>query len=161
MRNFRLLEISEPKFPYRFQSSRDAYNAVKDYGRADREVFLALFLNSAGQLIDCEPVGVGNVKQTSVFPGEILRGALMRNASGVIVAHNHPGGGCTPSPEDIQITKQIALACAVAEVHLLDHLILGKDCYLSFVDSGRMPAVAEAVNKALEGIGLPNEETKP
>ena len=61
MNTFRLLEISEPKFPYKFASSSDAYKAVKDYGKADREVFLVLFLNAKNQLIDCEPLSVGAV----------------------------------------------------------------------------------------------------
>lgn len=153
MNTFRLLEISEPKFPYKFASSKDAFEAVKDYGRADREVFLVLYLNAKNQLIDCEPVSVGTVSTAAVWASEVVKGALLRSAVSVILAHNHPSGDCTPSQADIDITKQIGLACTSVEIRVLDHIIIGRECYLSFQDSGKMEDVRYAVDEAMSFIG--------
>ena len=152
--NIRLMEIEEPKFPYKFSSSADVYKAVKDYGRADRECFLVLFLNAKNQLVDCETLSVGALDSAAVYPREVLKSAILRNASSVICAHNHPSGDCTPSQADLKITREIMAACLTVQISLLDHMILGRDSYLSMADSGHIDDMTERVTKTLEGLNL-------
>lgn len=154
--NIRLMEIEEPKFPYKFSTSRDAYKAVKDYGRADRECFLVLFLNAANILIDCEPLSVGTVDTAAVYQREVLRGAILRNASGIILAHNHPSNDLSPSQADKDITRTIMAACMTVQIRVLDHLILGRESYLSMADAGEIASMmtrVQGVLDRLEGLG--------
>lgn len=154
--NIRLLEISEPKFPYKFSRSKDAYDAVKDYGRADREVFLVLLLNSQNILLACEPLSAGTVGTASVFPREVLRAAIIHNAESVILAHNHPSGDVTPSRADRDITGQIMLVCSAAGIHVLDHIIIGRETFLSMADGGDINTISQQVTNLLKGL-----EAKP
>ena len=150
--NIRLMEIEEPKFPYKFQSSKDAYEAVKDYGRADREVFLCLFLNTKNQLVDCEPISIGAISSASVYPREVLKSAILRNASSIILAHNHPSGDVTPSSADLDITTQIIWACESVQIRILDHIIIGRESFLSMADSGKLSELQSKVNTALSSF---------
>jgi len=154
--NIRLMEIEEPKFPYKFSTSKDAYEAVKDYGRADRECFLVLFLNAANILIDCEPLSVGAVDTAAVYQREVLRAAILRNASSIILAHNHPSNDLSPSQADKDITRCIMAACMIAQIRVLDHLILGRTSFLSMADAGEIESMTKRVQGVLdrlEGLG--------
>lgn len=153
MNTFRLLEISEPKFPYKFRQSKDAYDALKDYGRADRECFLVLFLNTQNVLLDCEVIGVGAVDRAAVFVSEVIKAALLRGASSIICAHNHPSGDVTPSRADLEITAQIMLACESVQIRMLDHIIIGRSMFLSLADSDKLPELERKVEDALKCVG--------
>ena len=150
--NIRLMEIEEPKFPYKFSASHDAYNAVKDYGRADRECFLVLFLNAANILIDCEPISVGCVDAAAVYRREVIRSALLHNASAIIIAHNHPSNDLTPSQADMDITRNIIAACMTVQIQFLDHIILGRDSYFSMADAGDLNPMTERVEGVLDKL---------
>lgn len=150
--NIRLMEIEEPKFPYKFSTSRDAYNAVKDYGRADRECFLVLFLSASNNLIDCETLSIGCIDTAAVYQREVLRAALLHNASSIIVAHNHPSNDMTPSQADRDITRNIMAACMTVQIRLLDHLILGRESYLSMADAGEIESMTDRVKGVLDRL---------
>lgn len=152
MNGFRLLEITEPIYPYKLQSSKDAHKAVKDYGRADREVFVVLFLDAKNMIKKCEPLSIGAVDTAAVYPGEVLKSALLNSASSIICAHNHPSGDCTPSEADLKITAQIMLACSTVGIRVLDHIILGRECFLSMADSGKLSELQDKVNSALSSF---------
>ncbi len=148
----RLMEIEEPKFPYHFRQSKDAYDALKDYGKADREVFLCLFLNAKNQLIDCEVLSVGAIDSAAVYPREVLKSCILRNASSVIVAHNHPSGDLSPSQADLDITREIMAACLTVQIRLLDHIIIGRESFLSMADAGQIVEMTERVTTALDSL---------
>ncbi|MFC2167779.1 RadC family protein [Acidobacteriota bacterium] len=152
MNGFRLLEITEPIYPYKLQSSKDAHKAVKDYGRADREVFVVLFLDAKNMIKKCEPLSIGAVDSAAVYPGEVVKSALLNSVSSIICAHNHPSGDCTPSGADLEITAQIMLACSTVGIRVLDHIILGRECFLSMADSGKLSELQDKVNSALASI---------
>lgn len=152
--NVRLLEITEPIYPYKLESSKDAHKAVKDYGRADREVFVVLFLDAKNMIKGCELLSVGAVNSAGVYPGEVVKSALLNSASSIICAHNHPSGDCTPSENDLNITAQIILACSAVQVRTLDHIILGRDCFLSMADSGKLAEIQSTVDRALDSISM-------
>ena len=152
--NIRLLEIEEPKFPYRFRQSKDAYEAVKDYGRADREVFLVLLLNSRNQMIACEPLSAGTVDTAAVHPREVLRAAIIHNASSVILAHNHPSGDVTPSKADLDITAQVILVCSAAGIRVLDHIIVGRGTFLSMADKEELSTLQQKATALLNTLEM-------
>lgn len=103
-----------------------------------REVFAAMFLDSQLRLIQFEKIFYGSMTQCSVHIREIMRLALKHGAVNLIVAHNHPDAPASPSNADRQLTRQLAQACQLLEVHLIDHVIVGQDHILSFAEEGLM-----------------------
>ncbi len=122
--------------------SETAYHIVKaqfpdetiDY----RESFKVIYMNRSNHVLGCLTVSEGGPCSTAVDVKLILQGALLTNASGVILAHNHPSGNLKPSEPDKIMTERIRKALTVMEVNLLDHLIVTKESYFSFVDEGVM-----------------------
>lgn len=103
-----------------------------------REVFAAMFLDSQLRLIQFEKIFYGSMTQCSVHIREIMRLAMSHRAVNLIVAHNHPDAPASPSNADRQLTRQLAQACQLLEVHLIDHVIVGQDHILSFAEEGLM-----------------------
>jgi DNA repair protein RadC len=81
-------------------------------------------------------VSRGTSSQALVDPPDVIRPALLANASRIIVAHNHPSGNPEPSKEDIALTKRLKEAGSIVGVQLLDHLVIGKHGYASLRDMG-------------------------
>lgn len=107
-------------------------------GRLPHEVFLCLYLDSRLHLIECQELFRGSISHTAVYPREILKEALARNASGLIVAHNHPSGNPLPSQSDQELTKTLLNALQLVDIALLDHCIVSGSGFFSFSDSGLM-----------------------
>ena len=100
------------------------------------EVFCCLYLDTRHRLIAFEELFRGTVDCAQVHPREVLRQALLHNASAVIVAHNHPSGLADPSPADEAITRRLKEALALMDVRMLDHLIVGSSRCYSFAEHG-------------------------
>ena len=107
-------------------------------GRLPHEVFLCLYLDSALHLIECQELFRGSITHTAVYPREILKEALARNASALIVAHNHPSGSPLPSNADQELTKTLIHALQWVDISLLDHCIVSNSGFFSFSESGLM-----------------------
>lgn len=107
-------------------------------GRLPHEVFLCLYLDSRLHLIECQELFRGSITHTAVYPREILKEALARNASALIVAHNHPSGNPLPSDSDQELTKTLMNALQLVDIPLLDHCIVSGSGFFSFSDSGLM-----------------------
>lgn len=106
-------------------------------GYREREVFMALWLDSQNRLIAADELFTGSLSQTSVYPREVAKAALAHNAAGVILAHNHPSGVAEPSRADEHLTEQLKRSLALIEVQLLDHIIVaGSHSTVSFVERG-------------------------
>lgn len=101
---------------------------------AGREHFGVLLLDAKHRPIAAKLLFSGSVRETPIFPREIVRAALLLGASAVVIAHNHPTGDLTPSPEDRKVTRNVADALRTLEIQLLDHLILN-------VEDGRFQSV--------------------
>ena len=104
---------------------------VKDYlrlslGHERVEVFVALWLNAQHRLIDMQVLFRGTLSQTSVYPREVVRAAIAKNAAAVILAHNHPSGSTAPSQADRSLTQVLKSALALVDVNVLDHCIVGR-----------------------------------
>jgi DNA repair protein RadC len=99
---------------------------------APREQFRVLFLDKKNQLIADETMNEGTVDHAPVYPREVARRALELSASAVILVHNHPSGDPTPSPADIDMTRQVVEAGRVLKIAVHDHLVVGRDGVASF-----------------------------
>jgi DNA repair protein RadC len=105
-----------------------------------RETFHALCLNARGFLLRDVKVGEGSADCCIVDPREVFSAAVIARASGLVLAHNHPSGDPEPSAHDIALTRQLMDAGRVLNIRVLDHLIIGDDCYFSFSQRGKLPA---------------------
>ncbi len=101
-----------------------------------REVFVALNLNAKLQVESRSVISIGSIDSTAVHPREVFGPAVRRGAAAVIVAHNHPSGDPSPSPQDIEATSRLIDASEVLGIKLLDHLIIGNGCYTSMKSEG-------------------------
>jgi len=89
------------------------------------EVFVVLALDTRGRVIERHDITRGLVNSSLVHPREVFRAAIASGASGVILAHNHPSGDPTPSPEDRAVTRQLVAAGRLLDIPVYDHIILG------------------------------------
>ena len=100
------------------------------------ECFYCVFLDAQNRVIAAEELFRGTLTQTSVYPREVVKQALARNAAAVILAHNHPSGVAEPSLQDQALTRTLAEALALVDVKLLDHFIVVPGACLSFAERG-------------------------
>ena len=101
------------------------------------EAFVVIYLNIKNRLIS-EDVWEGSIDRTTIYPREIMRRAIMLDASTVIVAHNHPSGDTTPSLSDLKETIRLQDALSVIDIVLLDHLIFGEGEPYSLRENGEI-----------------------
>jgi DNA repair protein RadC len=99
------------------------------------EVFACLFLDNRNRVIAFEKMFFGTIDGASVYPREVVRLALKKNAAAVIFAHNHPSGVAEPSQADEQITQRLKQALALVDIRVLDHFVVG-DEVISFAERG-------------------------
>ena len=123
------------------KSTLTSPGAVRDYlrlalGGRPHEVFVCLWLDAQHRVIDFEEPFRGTLTQTSVYPREIVKAALARNAAAVIFAHNHPSGAAQPSQADELLTRNLKEALALVEVKVLDHFIVAGNQAISFAERG-------------------------
>lgn len=103
--------------------------------RPIEEIWIA-YLDAGNHLIADEIVGRGTVSETKLYPREVVRRALEIGATSLILAHNHPSGDPTPSPEDIAATRRLSRAGAALEIVVHDHLIVSRSGWISFRSQG-------------------------
>ncbi len=101
-----------------------------------REVFAVIYLDTRHQVIDYEELFVGTLNGATVHPREVVRSVLERNASAVILAHNHPSGIAEPSQSDATLTRRLRESLDLIDVRVLDHLVIGDGEYVSMSDRG-------------------------
>jgi len=112
------------------------YEATKEYAEADREIMLLIMVDAKNQMLSIETHSVGAVDNAAIYPREIFRSLLLKNASSFILVHNHPSGDPEPSFADKEITRDVLQGAHVLGIKLLDHVILGRGCYFSMADKG-------------------------
>lgn len=100
------------------------------------ESFVVLFLDAQNRLIEAEELFRGTLTQTSVYPREIVKSALIKNAASVMFSHNHPSGNPEPSPADQSLTQVLVAALRLVDVRVLDHIIVAGASTLSFAERG-------------------------
>jgi DNA repair protein RadC len=120
----------------RITSAADVYSLLYEYSIKEKEYFLLVTLDGASKVIEQRVIHIGTLNQSLVHPREVFRPAILDNAAGVIIAHNHPSGCLEPSRADIQITQRLKEVAKLVGIELLDHLILTQYGYYSFSDEG-------------------------
>lgn len=100
------------------------------------EKVLLLLLDTKLHLMEEYLLSKGTVNASLLSVREVFRHALRAGACKIVLLHNHPSGNCSPSMEDLSITKKIIEAGKLMEIPLLDHLIVGDGCYLSLKEHG-------------------------
>lgn len=100
------------------------------------EVFRAFFLDPKLRVLGEEELERGTIDRASVYPRQVIEGAMKRGATGLVLAHNHPSGDTAPSDLDKVLTKAIALAGAPLDIRVVDHLVVSRDEVMSFRESG-------------------------
>lgn len=102
-----------------------------------QEKFLVLFLNAKNEVIEQKVLFIGTANQSLVHLRDIFREAVLCNAIKIICVHNHPSGVPIPSMEDEAVTKKIKETGELMNINLIDHVIIGKDKYYSFLENRR------------------------
>ena len=120
-------------------SPLEVANLVGHLNKKDREYFLCIHLDTRNIVIGIEEVTIGSLNAAVVHPREILKGALLNNAAGIILVHNHPSGDCDPSEDDIEITNRLVKASEIMGIEAFDHIIVGGGKYFSFKEKNIMP----------------------
>ncbi len=120
-------------------SSKQAYEYLRPVLEdLPHEEFWILFLNRANKIIGKQLIGRGGISQTTADVKIVFKKSIDKQASAIILGHNHPSGNLKPSESDIQLTKKIKKGSELLDIQVLDHLILGDGNYFSFNDSGLM-----------------------
>ncbi len=108
-----------------------------------KEVFKVIYLDAGFAIIDTEILFEGTLASNTIYPRELVKATLARDAAALVIAHNHPSGSCQPSEADMDLTRTLFQACALLDIRLLDHLIIGSASRpYSFADHGQMTAIA-------------------
>lgn len=122
------LKISSPK---------DAAEIVmEDMRHLKKEHLRVIFLNTKNVVIDISDLSIGSLNASVVHPREIFSEAIRKSSASIIVCHNHPSGDPTQSQEDVNITKRLYEVGKIVGIDLLDHIIIGDNCYVSLKEKG-------------------------
>lgn len=125
--------------PRQLTGSKHAYQLFRQLlENLDREAVWVACVNTKSEVNCLSQVSLGSLDSSSANPREVFKVAILSNAAAIIIAHNHPSGDPTPSPEDHRFTQLLKEAGTMMGMKLLDHLILGEGSYYSFADSGTL-----------------------
>jgi DNA repair protein RadC len=108
------------------------------FAGADRERCVVALLDVKHRLLETALVSVGSIDHTFMAPREVFRDALLANAAALVVAHNHPSGDPEPSRDDELLTRRLVRAGEVVGVEVLDHLVMGRDAWVSLARRGHV-----------------------
>ena len=102
----------------------------------EQEELRVMLLDTRNRVVGIETIYKGSVNTSMVRVAEVLRPAVRANCPAIIVAHNHLSGDCSPSPEDVAVTKEIIAAGALLDVEALDHIVVGRQAFTSLKERG-------------------------
>jgi len=169
-------EITYSAFAYKFQMVKDrelsfqaedvsnvksAADIIRDIirqlGQTDRENVVVAMLNAKNIVVGVNLVSIGSLSTAAMEPREILKMAMFTpGCSAIIVGHNHPSGECTPSYEDLVVTRRLVPAAKLLGVYLHDHIIVSthSDAYYSFLKEGQLDLIISSARPLLSAIGI-------
>ena len=107
---------------------------MEDFRHSDQEHVFVMSFDTKGHLLGDKIITKGTVNQSLITPREVYLEAMHNHAAYIILLHNHPSGDATPSQEDVAITTRMAQAGSILGIPLMDHIILGNQCYYSFCE---------------------------
>ncbi len=133
----RRLLLTSPDARPQITSPMDAANMLMlEMGGLEQENLRTLLLDTKNRVLASPTVYVGNVNSSIVRVSEIFRDAVRENATALIMAHNHPSGDPTPSPEDVQVTRSVVEAGMLLGIEVLDHIVIGHQRFISLKERG-------------------------
>jgi DNA repair protein RadC len=133
----RRLVVASPHERPQVKSPADAANLLLiEMGALEQEHLRTILLDTKNCVLKIHEVYIGSLNSASVRVGELFREAIRLNSAAVIVAHNHPSGDPTPSPEDVGVTRQIVEAGKLLNIDVLDHLVIGHQRWVSLKERG-------------------------
>jgi DNA repair protein RadC len=122
---------------FQVRSPADAATLLMvEMGHLDQEHLRTVLLDTKNKVQQIATIYIGSLNSAVIRVGEVFKGAIRHNSAALIVAHNHPSGDPTPSPEDVLITRQIVEAGKLLDVDVLDHLVIGRGRYVSMRERG-------------------------
>ncbi|HQU07589.1 MAG: hypothetical protein B7X04_01420 [Parcubacteria group bacterium 21-54-25] len=121
----------------RIAQPRDAEDyLILTLGDREQEVFSCLYLDQRHRVISCDLMAFGTLAEARVYPREIVKRAILYNASSIIFAHNHPSGVAEPSKDDEALTRRLSDALRLIDVRVLDHFVVGGGETVTFAERG-------------------------
>jgi DNA repair protein RadC len=133
----RRLLVESPDQRPQVRSPADAASLLmSEMSLLEQEHLRVMLLDTKNRVLGSPTVYVGSLNTSLIRVGELFREAIRTNSASVIVAHNHPSGDPTPSPEDVAVTRQIAEAGKLLDIDVLDHLIIGRQRFVSLKERG-------------------------
>jgi DNA repair protein RadC len=131
----RRLMLAEPEErPVLYTPADAAALLMAEIGHLEQEHFCVLFLDARYRITGRQILYKGNLTLTQIRVGEVFREAIRRNCAIILVAHNHPSGDPTPSPEDVAVTRQLVEAGRLLGIEVVDHLVIGQLRWVSMRD---------------------------
>ena len=128
-------KLTKKGFRQKINAAQDVFNYfVDELQDKKKEQFCALFLDTKNKIIGEELISVGTLDTSLIHPREVFNPAIKASANSLVLVHNHPSGDVKPSKEDIEITKKLENAGSLLGISVVDHVIVGKNSYLSFKD---------------------------
>ena len=133
----RRLIASSPEQKPQVSCPADAANLLMtEMALLDQEHLRLILLDTRNRVLSSPTVYIGSLNTSVIRVGELFRFAIKDNAAALIVVHNHPSGDPSPSPEDIQVTRQIVKGGNLLDIEVLDHVIIGRQRYVSLKERG-------------------------
>ena len=117
-------------------SAAAAAHMLLTWAISAQENVRVILLDSARRVITASTIYIGTINMSVLRIAEIYREAIAHNSPAIILAHNHPSGDPTPSPEDVELTRTLAAAGQLLDITLVDHVIIGQQCWVSLREQG-------------------------
>jgi DNA repair protein RadC len=131
------LRLAMPEERPAVHSPADAAAVVQfEMSGLEQEELRVILLDTRNRVVDTVEVYRGSLNTSQVRVGELFKAAIRRNAAAIIVAHNHPSGDPTPSPDDLAVTRAIVQAGKLLDVNVLDHIVVGSGKFVSLKERG-------------------------
>ncbi|MBV9280732.1 MAG: DNA repair protein RadC [Chloroflexi bacterium] len=128
----RRLLLAEAGERVQIRSPQDVASVLQiEMGLLEQEQLRVVLLNTKNQVLAIRDVYKGSLNTSMVRVAEVFRDAIKENCAAIVVAHNHPSGDPTPSPEDVRVTRDLVSAGRLLDIEVLDHLVIGRNRYVS------------------------------
>jgi len=132
-------KLMKKGFKLQIKTASDVYQYyVDELQNKTKEYFYALFLDTKNRILKEELVSIGTLNESLIHPRELFNSAVQASCNSVIIVHNHPSGDCVPSENDKEVTKVLVEAGEIMGIKVLDHVIIGREGFMSLKESGVM-----------------------
>jgi len=132
-------KLMKKGYKLQIKTASDVYQYyVDELQNKTKEYFYALFLDTKNRILKEELVSIGTLNESLIHPRELFNSAVQASCNSVIIVHNHPSGDCVPSDSDKEVTKVLVEAGEIMGIKVLDHVIIGKEGFMSLKESGIM-----------------------